>query len=89
MTTQTKPATPLPNRIIRVAAAIDARYSNPQVVAFNRERESKSDKWRAFWRSVASALHRPYHCQSWMQDEMRAWDAIRAAQSSATFRVRT
>ena len=72
-----------PSRAIRVAAALDTRYSNPLVAALNRQREAKSDKWRAFWRNVASALQRPYHCQSWMQDEMDAWARIRACQARA------
>jgi hypothetical protein len=74
-------------KVIRVAAVLDLRYSNPQVCAFNRERAAKSDKWRAFWHDVANALHRPYHCQGWLQDEMRAWDAIRAHQRGLKVRA--
>ena len=77
-----------PSRIIRVAAALDTRYSNPMVAALNRQRAAKSEKWREFWRSVASALQRPYHCQIWMQDEMRTWDEIRACQRAALAQVK-
>ena len=70
-------------RVIAVAAAMDTRFSNPQVAAFNRERAAKSDKWRAFWRSVARALHRPHSCQMWMQDESDTGALIRARQALA------
>lgn len=76
-------------RVIAVAAAMDTRFSNPQVAAFNRERAAKSDKWRAFWRAVAHALHRPYSCQMWMQDESNTWALIRAHQARAATGARS
>jgi len=80
MTTKHTPATPLP-RIIRAAAALDVRYSNPSVAARNRADHAKRHSIKAFWQSVMRALYRPYACQSWTNDDMRVWDAIRARQA--------
>ena len=74
---------PRTERIIRAAAALDTLYGNPQVCAFNRERDAKTPRAKEFWRQVASALHHPYSCQSWMQDEMDTWSSIRAHQARA------
>ena len=71
-------------RVIRAAAALDTKFGNPQVVAFNLASAASSERTREFWRTVARALHRPYACQSWMQDEMQTWDLIRRRQQNRT-----
>jgi hypothetical protein len=70
------------NRIILCAALLDRKYSNPQVAALNRSRSARTPNLAFFWRSVATTLSRPYKCQSWLQDEMASWDAIRRIQAN-------
>lgn len=71
------------NRVIRAAAALDLRYQNPSVAAFNRSNEAKSERAREFWFSVGRALYRPPAC-AFSPAALDTWQQIYAAQAEST-----
>ena len=71
-------------RTILAAAALDARFENPSVAAYNRSNKAKSERARSFWFGVGRALYRHprgYGCPT--NAERDIWDAIRRMQGCA------
>lgn len=66
------------DRTLRAARALNARFQNPDVAAFNRSHRARTERSRLFWLGVGRFLFRPYRGMGWTNEEAARWAAIKA-----------
>jgi len=64
-------------RTIAAARALNGRFKNPDVAAFNRARSARTERVRNFWMGVGHFLFVPYRGMGWTDDDLRRWRLIR------------
>lgn len=64
-------------RIVKAARALNNKFQNPDVAAFNRSRKASTDRARLFWFAVGRFLFVPYRGMGWTNEDVRRWRLIR------------
>lgn len=64
-------------RTIKAARALNKKFQNPDVAAFNRSRKARTERSRLFWLRVGHFLFVPYRGMGWTNEDARRWRLIR------------